>query len=153
MSKRVKKLIKIGVASVMMVALVVGYILPITGVFAEEGYVITFTATGNHVMEIDGGHLKIDGQFTELRDSQDQTFGTATCTDNKNCKITVTTDTKGKLNYNGQGRFTLYMQGHEFDIDHEFTASENIAVQDFVEPSGPPPTDPNQGGEPFDGKA
>ena len=157
MSKRVKKLIKIGVASVMMVALVVGYILPITGVFAEEGYVITFTATGNHVMEIDGGHLKIDGQFTELRDNQDQSFGTATCTDNKNCKITVTTDTPGKLNYNGQGRFTLYMQGHEFDVNHEFTAPESIAVQDYEDHSNDP--GPGQGGgqgvEPqnFDGKA
>ena len=140
---------KIPIVAILL-ALVLNYILPITNVFAE-GYVITFTATGEHEMVNDGGHLKIDGQYVDLRNG-DETIGEVTCTSTTACTITVSTNTTGNLNYNSANKFTLFMQGHEFNMDHNFNANENIAVQDYVSHQEPG-VEPGPDGPRFDGRA
>ena len=46
-------------------AILVNYVVPITKVFADEGYTLSFSTTAGHTMEIENGHLKIDGQYVE----------------------------------------------------------------------------------------
>ena len=129
-------------------AVVINYLLPITNVFAE-GYVITFTVVGEHEMVNDGGHLKIDGQYVDLRNGDD-TIGVVECSSTTMCTITVSTNIVGQLNYNSANKFTLFMQGHEFNMGHNFTANENIAVQDYVQHQEP---GDEPGGPRFDGRA
>lgn len=145
-----KRISKKTIISLILIAMVVGYLLPMTNVFADGDFVVTFTASGDHEMTNDGGHLKVDGQYVEIRDSGDNNIGTVNCTDSKNCTITVTGGKTGTLNYNSAKKFTLYMQGHEFDMKHVFSANENIAVQDYEEHGG---VEPGPEGPGFDGKA
>lgn len=138
------------ISSVMSLSLVVTIFSPIM-VNADGEYILTFTASGEHTMEKVDGHLKIDGQFVDLRNG-DNTIGTVDCTSNKNCTITVSDGTPGKLNYNSANKFSLYMQGHEVDMEHSFTFNEPIAVQDYVQQNDPVEPGPEPG-EGFDGKA
>ena len=137
-------------------AVAVSTFAPIVKVSADGEYTLTFTKNSSnqnaHTMQIDDGHLKIDGQFVELRNSADQRIDTANCNgDNSECTLTVSDGTHGRLNYNGNNSFSLFMQGHEVG-DHEFQYPEAISVEDYVEP-GPPPEPGGPEGPQFDGKA
>ena len=69
--KVIKKLPKKIIAIVLVIALLLNYITPLTKVFADNNntYTLTFTinsnAEYNHTMVVDNGHLVIDGQFVE----------------------------------------------------------------------------------------
>ena len=127
--KTFPKMSKKMIALLIVFAMVLSYFIPLSSVFAEDGYVIYFTTNDNHEMENDGGHLKIDGQYVDLRDENDSTIGEVSCSNSKACTITVDNGTTGKLNFYSANKFTLYMQGHQFNMDHNFSANENIAVQ------------------------
>ena len=130
------------------ILLTLGMFSPLS-VLADGAYVISFVASGEHTMAIDGGHLKIDGEFVDFKNG-DNNIGTLNCTDNKHCTITVNDGTPGKLRFNAQGKFDLQMQGHGFDMEHNFVNNETLSVVD----PGPVDGDPNQGpGAPFDGNA
>ena len=133
MRKIVKKFLSIVIVSAMLFS----FYIPITRVFADGEYVLTFSISGNHVMENDNGHLKIDGQHVDLRDANDEevNIGTVECNASV-CTITVNNGTAGKLNYYSANKFSLFMQGHEVDMNFSFSANENILVQDYVEPQG-----------------
>ena len=130
MKKIIKRNSKKLLSLVLLLAMVLSYFLPIAEVFAEGGYVITFTSNNNHEMVIDNGTLRIDGQYVELRNNSNEKIGVSAC-NNGTCTITVDSDVSGSLNYNDAKKFTLYMQGHPFDGSHVFAANENIAVQDY----------------------
>ena len=156
--KEIKKLPKKSLVLILILAMVLNYILPLEKVFADGEYVLTFTATGEHTMENDGNHLKIDGQYVDLRDANDNTknIGTVACTSNKSCTITVTDGTPGKVDNNEAGKFTLYVSGHRIDYNSSVNANEAYAVQDYEEQNNNQPG--NQGNEEpiepnFDGKA
>ncbi|MEE3342924.1 MAG: hypothetical protein VZS44_02420 [Bacilli bacterium] len=151
--KTIRKIPKKMVAIILVAALILNYFIPITKVFADGEYVLTFTIGNNnqnsHVMVNDNGHLKIDNQFVELRNG-DNNIGTVNCASETTCTITVTNGQTGKLNYNGNNTFTLFMQGHPVSLDFNFSANENIAVQDYYEEHH----DEGQGEESrFDGRA
>ena len=135
LKKEIKKISKKIIALTMIFAMLISYFVPITRVFANSDYTITFSVSGNHTMENENGHLKIDGQYVELRNSNDESVGTVSCNDNI-CTITVSDGPAAKLNFNSANKFTLFMQGHEVDMNFAFSANENIAVQDYVEHQG-----------------
>ena len=147
--KVIKKLPKKIIAIVLVIALLLNYITPLTKVFADNNntYTLTFTinsnAEYNHTMVVDNGHLVIDGQFVELRDENNpnQAVGTANCVEEPTliCTISVTDGPRAKLNYNGNNTYTLFMQGHDVSLEHAFSADEDISVEDYVTPN------PNQG--------
>ena len=156
--KVINKLPKKSIAIVMILAIVLNYIIPLTKVFADTyTYKLTFTIhSGNqnqHTMVNENGILKIDGQYVELRDGNNQRIGIVACADGPVCTITVTDGPKATLNYNGNNSYSLYMKGHDVGYDFEFQANEAIAVQDYIapqqndNPAGPEP------GEGFDGRA
>ena len=132
-------------------ALVCSIIMPIASVFAVTSYTITFTAEDGHTIENDGGHLKIDGHFVDLRDSNDNnvTIGEVRVTSEKKGSITVTNGVAGKLNYNSADSFTLFnTAGHvEYVMDSVLDSDTVFNVEDFVvnnnnptQPSGNNPT-------------
>ena len=147
---KIKKMSKKFIACIMILAMVYSYFVPIANVFADGEYIVTFTTNDNHEMVNDNGNLKIDGQYVELRDSGNNRIGVVSCSNSKSCTITVDDGTASNLNYNSGKKFTLYMQNHQFDMSHTFSANENIVVQDYEEEnevnSGPD-------GPSFDGKA
>lgn len=142
LKKAFKKIPKKAISLFLVLVMVLNYFLPIANVFADGEYVIAFTTNGDHTLEAVDGHLKIDGQYVDLRDSNDNTIGTVECTSSKACAITVSDGTGGTLNYNSANKFELYMQGHEVDPTFSFSANEDILVQDYVTNQGG-----NQGGQ------
>ena len=135
-------------------AVAISAFAPIVKVSADDAYTLTFTKNPSnqnaHTMQIDDGHLKIDGQFVELRNG-DTRIDTANCNgDNSECTLTVSDGTKGRLNYNGNNSFSLFMQGHEVG-DHEFQFNEPISIEDYVDPGQG--VEPGPDGPHFDGKA
>lgn len=128
-----KKIPKMTIAFMMIFTIVASYFMPLMSVAADDGYVLYFETTANHTIENDNGHLKIDGQYVELRDSNNSTIGTVSCDNERICKIVVTDNIGGNLNYNADSKFTLFMQGHPVDINHNFMYSETIMVEDYSE--------------------
>ena len=112
-------------------AMLFNCVLPISAVFALNSYTITFSAQGTHSMVMDEGHLKIDGQYVELRNSSNVSIGTASCYSETSCQISGVTETS-KLNYGGNN-FTLYnTNGHtEVTLDTEFTSDQVLFVEDY----------------------
>ena len=155
MKKRLRKNLKRIIASILTITILAKIIIPFAEVFADGEYVLSFTANGEHEMENDNGHLKIDGQYVDLRDGNNNTIGEVNCTNSKSCTITVENGVGGSLNYNSANKFTLFMQGHEVEMNFNFSANENIAVQDYVAPHNPDEDDntDQEPGEGFDGKA
>ena len=114
-------------------AMLFNCVLPISAVFALNSYTITFSAQGTHSMVMDEGHLKIDGQYVELRNSSNVSIGTASCYSETSCQISGVTETS-KLNYGGNN-FTLYnTNGHtEVTLDTEFTSDQVLFVEDYFD--------------------
>lgn len=138
------------VAISLVCALVFSIVMPIASVFAATSYTITFTAEDGHTIENEGGHLKIDGQFVDLRDSNDNSvnIGEVSVTSQTEGSITVTNGVAGKLNYNSANSFTLFnTAGHvEYVMDTTLDSDTVFMVEDFVgnnnptQPSGNDPT-------------
>ena len=141
-----KKLSKKSIAFIIVLAMVAHYFLPLGKVFADEpqnnnngSYELTFTVSANakqaHTLEADGNHLKIDGQYVDLRDATDnsKTIGTVSCTSTTSCKITVSDGKPGKLDNNTANKYTLYVQGHAINYNDPINANEAYAVQDYEE--------------------
>lgn len=138
------------VAISLVCALVFSIVMPIASVFAATSYTITFTAEDGHTIENEGGHLKIDGQFVDLRDSNDNNvnIGDVSVTSQTEGSITVTNGVAGKLNYNSANSFTLFnTAGHvEYVMDTTLDSDTVFMVEDFVgnnnptQPSGNNPT-------------
>ena len=138
------------VAISLVCALVFSIVMPIASVFAATSYTITFTAEDGHTIENEGGHLKIDGQFVDLRDSNDNNvnIGEVSVTSQTVGSITVTNGVAGKLNYNSANSFTLFnTAGHvEYVMDTTLDSDTVFMVEDFVgnnnptQPSGNDPT-------------
>ena len=146
MKKNFKKLF-IGILALV---LVLNYFSPISIVFAEGGYKLTFKvkANTNHTMEIDSSHLKIDGQFVELRDGNDSAIGVSECSSATECSITVNSNIGGSLNFNGANKFSLFEQNIQIGMDRNFNANAEITVQDYEEMQND-----HGAGSVFDGKA
>ena len=132
LKKDLKELPRKTMALLMVFAMLLNYVLPITTVFALDSYTVTFVAQGTHTMEMEESHLKIDGQYVELRNSSNVSVGVASCNgDNTQCQISGVTETS-KLNYGGNN-FTLYnTNGHtEVTLDTEFTSNQVLNVEDY----------------------
>lgn len=100
------------IAVLLVVALMFNIIMPAMKAYAASSYTVTFVVTGNHNIENDDGHLKIDGQYVELRNSNDNSIGEITFSDGS-ASITVSDGTEGELNFYAANLFTLYnTQGH-----------------------------------------
>lgn len=134
-------------------------------VFADNEYVLTFTAASNHTMSNDNGNLLVDGQIVEVRDTTSNhnvIAGTVACNnDNSECTITIEDGTPGTLAYFSDNRFTMYVSGHPVSFDQVISANESYYVQDYEEPNNNPggnnpgndPVEPGPVGPQFDGNA
>ena len=132
--RSLKELPKKTMALLMAFSMLLNYVLPITTVFALDSYTVTFVAQGTHTMEMDENHLKVDGQYVELRNSSNMSVGVASCnTDKTQCQISGVTEAS-KLNYGGNN-FTLYnTNGHiKVTLDTEFTSNQVLNVEDYSE--------------------
>lgn len=103
----------------------------------NQPYTFTFTASGNHTVQLNDGHLEIDGTIVEVRDGNNSNIGQAKY-ENGVFKIEVSSGVPGELNYGGND-FTLYMQGHPYQMGTVLSANEDFLVQDYV-------SNNNQGG-------
>ena len=109
-----------------------GFVIMVPQDAYADGYTITFTADGNHTLVQDSGHLKIDGQFVDLRNG-DTTIGEVNvAADNKSATIVVTNGQAGKLNYNAGNHFTLYNGEQQFSVETEISSNINLTVKDYV---------------------
>lgn len=127
------------------IALILNMIMPLMTVMANSNYTISFSATGTHTLENDNGHLKIDGQYVDLRDSNNQTIGEVNVNGNS-ASITVNNGTAGQLNYNSNNNlFTLYnTNGHTaYVMGTEINSNAVFMVEDFASSQ---PQNNNQGG-------
>ena len=136
--KKLRKMPKKFIAVLLLLAMIGSYILPLSNVFANESYVLTFTISNDnqeeHTMENDGGRLSIDGQYVELRDGTNNQIGTTSCNnDNTVCTITVSNGQTGEFSFFSDSRFSLFLQGHQVNAGYQVSANENILIQDYVE--------------------
>lgn len=113
---------------------VVNIIFPHLSVLAKAGYILTFGATGNHTLENDHGHLKIDGQVVDLVDSENQTIGELDV-DGNTASITVGSEVAGYLNYDAKNMFTLYnTNGHTaYEANTQLNSDNVFLVEDYEE--------------------
>lgn len=106
-------------------------------VFANDSYTITFTVQDgtDHEMEIDGGHLKIDGQYVDPREATDYSV----TLENGVATITINDGTATTLNFNSRipgtetGLYSLYANGNEINNGTNFSGNTVIQIQDYVE--------------------
>lgn len=138
------------VALSLVLALILNMIMPLMTVVATSSYTITFTATEGHTIENDNGNLKIDGQYVDLRDSNNNTIGEVNVTDSTSGSITVTDGTIGTLNYNSANAFTLYnTNGHvPYNFGTELSSNTVFMVEDYdnggnPDDNNPPPSNNN----------
>lgn len=121
------------VALSLVLALVLNMIMPFMTVVAITGYTITFEATGEHTLENDEGHLKIDGQYVDLVNDSNVNIGAVNYTDSKHASITVgDAALVGYLNYN-TNQFTLYnTNGHvEYSMGTAISSNTVFMVEDY----------------------
>ena len=121
------------IASFVVLALIFNIVMPIMTVLATNyNYTITFTATGTHTLENEEGRLKIDGQYVELRDSENREMGEVEVS-GSTASISVFNGEAGKLAYNSANQFTLYnTNGHvKHQIDTEINSSMVFMVEDY----------------------
>ncbi len=161
--KVIKKLPMKIIAIVLVLAILINYIEPLSKVFADDeySYTLTFTVAENqeteHTMQANGnnGDIIIDGQYVSLKNGED-IIGTSECHEVESktvCTISVEDGPAGRLNFNSANKFDLYMQGHSVSLEHDFTGDEDIAVQDYVAPPVEDPVEPGPDGPRFDGRA
>ena len=118
------------------IAMVIGFFAPLS-VLAKLGpYTLTFNIQEGteHEMINDGGHLKIDGQYVDLRDSNDSTIGTVTVEGNT-ATIVVEDGTGGTLNYSADGKFSLFVDGQEYKSE-SINTNKEFLVQDYEQGNG-----------------
>ena len=118
----------------LVLALMLNMIMPLMTVVAATSYTISFEATGEHTLENDGGHLKIDGAYVDLVNNSNVNIGEVNCTDNKHASITVgDTELIGHLSYN-TNQFTLYdTNGHvPHNMDTAFNSDVVFKVEDYA---------------------
>lgn len=122
------------VALSLVLALILNMMMPLMTVIAASSYTITFTATGTHTLENDNGHLKIDGQYVDLKDSSNNTIGEVTVSGSTG-SITVTDGIAGQLNYNSNNLFTLYnTDGHTpYNMGTELSSNVEFMVENYDE--------------------
>lgn len=131
--RKLKELPKKTMYLFMTFAMLLNYVLPITTVFALDTYTINFSAQGTHTMEVDGGHLKIDGQFVDLQ-YNGNAIGEVNCSSTTSCSITASSDMAGELNYNSANKFTLYnSNGHvEYSMGTTINSDVVFMVEDYA---------------------
>lgn len=102
-------------------------------VFADGPYTINVVAADGHTLaEQDGQHLKIDGQFADLKDAGDNTIGVVACDSETACTITVADGTPGSLSYNSDA-FIVKRDGNVYN--HEFISGPTtLRVEDSQAP-------------------
>ena len=133
MKKTNKKFIAIFIA----IALVMSFIP--AKVFANDAYTLTFTLANNqntqHSVSIDAGiRLVVDGQFVEPRLASNPSQ-TVTCSiepSGDNYVMTITNGEEVVLNFNSANSFELFAQGQSINPGTRFSATESIAIQDYV---------------------
>lgn len=137
------------VALSLVLALTLNMMMPFMTVVATTSYTITFTASNGHTILNDGGHLKIDGQFVDLKDSSNNNIGEVNVTGTTG-SITVLDGTVGKLNYNSANLFTLYnTNGHnEYVMDSEISSNVVFMIEDYSNPDPDPNSNTNPEPEP-----
>ena len=125
------------VAVLLAIALILNMVAPLVKVVATTAYTLTFTAASGHVIAEEGGHLTIDGQIVDLRDSGDNNIGEVNIESGTAGSITVTDGTPGVLNYNSADQFTIYdTNGHvAYVMNTELNSDTVFIVEDFEEPS------------------
>lgn len=150
MSKRVlQKVAAIVFTFALALVAVLGTDFGLGSVKAISGYTVTFqvatTNTGTHTIEEEGGHLKIDGQFVDLKDGDDNVIGTVSV-NNGVGTIAVLGGSAGTLNYNPANSFDLYNTNGHVKHNYSDVISEDTVylVEDYVAPGGN--NNPNPGG-------
>lgn len=148
--------VKISTALIITLILVLSMFVPTIRVMANNlnapesevfTYILSFTVKPGteHTILIDDEHLKIDGQYVEVRNNKNENISVAS-KDGDVYKLTVTDGPAGQLNFNDAHSFTLYMQGHELDRNMWMTANEDFLVQDYEEHQGGNHHNPEQPG-------
>ena len=142
MKERVKRgtpqLIMVFLLTLVMVISVFAY-FPIRNAKADGGYILTFIiddeVTGDHTIEVEGEHLRIDGVFVDLKSGED-TIGNVYNDLPNEATINVDEDTVGKLDWNSD-KFELYLNdGTKITADTEFSTDETIVVKDAENSDG-----------------
>ncbi|SFT34297.1 hypothetical protein SAMN02910301_0518 [Lachnospiraceae bacterium XBD2001] len=136
MAKKKRRLAAV-FALVLAFSAVLGLNLGMREVRAANAYTVTFQVFGTHTVENDGGHLKIDGQFVELRNGDNNAIGEVTV-NGTSASITVSDGTPGKLTYNSGNSFTLYdTNGHTpHSMDTEISSNIVFNIEDYADPNG-----------------
>ena len=132
-----KKTNKKFIAIFIVIALVMSFIP--AKVFANNAYTLTFTLANNqntqHSVSIDAGiRLVVDGQFVEprLASNQSQNVSCSIVQDGTNYVMTITNGEEVVLNFNSANSFELFAQGQSINPGTRFSATESIAIQDYV---------------------
>ena len=114
-------------------------VIPQNIVVADSDYTITFAAMEGHTLSLDGGHLKIDNEYVDFVDSNNNIIGNVSVT-GTSASISVTGGKKGTLNYNSANKFTLYnTNGHvAYTMGEELDSSIVFNVEDYNGESGNP---------------
>ena len=104
---------------------------------ANDAYTLTFSIKEGttHTIEIDGGHLKIDGTYVDLRDENNTTIGTVAVS-GTTATIFVNDGTSGSLNFNSNV-FTLFANGNKYNYE-QISTNTAFLIDDYSENSNPP---------------
>lgn len=129
------------VALTVVFALILNLMMPFMRVIAASSYTITFEVEGTHTLQEDNGHLKIDGQYVDLKDGSNNTIGEVNVS-GTTATINVSDGSAGKLNYNFANLFTLYdTNGHvPYNMETELSSNTVFRVEDYSNGNNNNPT-------------
>lgn len=126
------------IAALIIIAMLVALIMPLTNAFAASAYTITFdvasNATATHSITIDSGHLKIDGQFVDPKLASDTSAnfnGYSVDGSGNTYTMTITNGEEVVLNFSTANKFELFANGNPVAVDSTtFSSNTSVAIQD-----------------------
>ena len=126
--KKTSKLLAILIAIIMVVPFIPA------SVFAQtNSYTITFSANAGHSLQIDGNHLKIDGNYVDPKLASDPNtnanFNVATS--GNNVVMTIESGDEVVLNFYTANAYDLFVGQDVIDPTTTFTANTSIVVKDY----------------------
>jgi len=134
------------IAALIIIAMLVALIMPLTNAFAASAYTITFdvasNATATHSITIDSGHLKIDGQFVDPKLASDTSAnfnGYSVDGSGNTYTMTITNGEEVVLNFSTANKFELFANGNPVAVDSTtFNSNTSVAIQDAAPQQQPP---------------
>lgn len=134
------------IAALIIIAMLVALIMPLTNAFAASAYTITFdvasNATATHSITIDSGHLKIDGQFVDPKLASDTSAnfnGYSVDGSGNTYTMTITNGEEVVLNFSTANKFELFANGNPVAVDSTtFSSNTSVAIQDAAPQQQPP---------------